>query len=172
MEFSPSNPIVQLCLRASGLDTEGKRDEAGAVLETAWNEASNDLERFLAAYFLGRYQEQMLDRLRWLETALQLALRMNDVAVNSALPTLYTDLATAHEESGDAEGAERYRERADSTPVEPSDPGPFFHGTRADLQVGEVLTAGRQSNYQSNLTMNHVYFTASVHGAGLAAALA
>ncbi len=37
---------------------------------------------------------------------------------------------------------------------------------------GDLLTAGYGSNYQSDLTMNHIYFTALVNGAGLAAALA
>jgi rifampin ADP-ribosylating transferase len=32
--------------------------------------------------------------------------------------------------------------------------------------------AGGKSNYQNNLKMNHIYFTALVDGAGLAAALA
>ena len=52
------------------------------------------------------------------------------------------------------------------------DKGPFYHGTKADLQVGDRLTAGNSSNYKSNLVMNHIYFTAMVNGAGLAAALA
>lgn len=52
------------------------------------------------------------------------------------------------------------------------DNGPFFHGTRADLQVGDLLTAGFRSNYKPEVVMNHIYFTALVNGAGLAAALA
>ncbi|WP_420831809.1 NAD(+)--rifampin ADP-ribosyltransferase [Polluticoccus soli] len=54
----------------------------------------------------------------------------------------------------------------------PSDNGPFYHGTRADLQVGDLLTPGRESNYKAEFLMNHIYFTALVNGAGLAAALA
>ncbi|WP_373287741.1 NAD(+)--rifampin ADP-ribosyltransferase [Sphingobacterium alkalisoli] len=54
----------------------------------------------------------------------------------------------------------------------PSDKGPFYHGTKANLQVGDLLTAGSNSNYKSELKMNHIYFTALVNGAGLAAALA
>jgi hypothetical protein len=50
--------------------------------------------------------------------------------------------------------------------------GPFFHGTLADLRPGELLTAGRPSNYRPEIVMNHVYFTALVDGAGLAAELA
>ncbi|HVU72706.1 MAG TPA: NAD(+)--rifampin ADP-ribosyltransferase [Mycobacteriales bacterium] len=53
--------------------------------------------------------------------------------------------------------------------AEPLDEGPFFHGTIADLGVGELLTAGRRSNYRPEIVMNHVYFTALIDGAGLAA---
>lgn len=52
------------------------------------------------------------------------------------------------------------------------DEGPFFHGTIADLRVGEFLTAGRPSNYRPEIVMNHIYFTALVDGAGLAAQIA
>jgi hypothetical protein len=52
------------------------------------------------------------------------------------------------------------------------DEGPFFHGTKADLREGELLTAGFRSNYRPEIVMNHIYFTALVDGAGLAAELA
>ena len=52
------------------------------------------------------------------------------------------------------------------------DVGPFFHGTRADLQSGDLLTAGFRSNYRPEIVMNHIYFTALRDGAGLAAELA
>jgi Rifampin ADP-ribosyl transferase len=52
------------------------------------------------------------------------------------------------------------------------DEGPFFHGTKADLRVGEFLTAGYRSNYRPEVVMNHIYFTALLDGAGLAAELA
>jgi Rifampin ADP-ribosyl transferase len=50
-----------------------------------------------------------------------------------------------------------------------SDVGPFYHGTKADLQVGDLLTAGFRSNYDNSVVMNHIYFTALPKGAGLAA---
>lgn len=52
------------------------------------------------------------------------------------------------------------------------DDGPFFHGTKADLAVGDLLLAGHRSNYRPEVVMNHIYFTALVDGAGLAAELA
>ncbi len=53
-----------------------------------------------------------------------------------------------------------------------TDEGPFFHGTKADLQPGDLLTAGFRSNYRPEIVMNHIYFTALRDGAGLAAELA
>jgi rifampin ADP-ribosylating transferase len=52
------------------------------------------------------------------------------------------------------------------------DEGPFFHGTKAALGVGDLLTAGFRSNYRPEIVMNHIYFTALRDGAGLAAELA
>lgn len=52
------------------------------------------------------------------------------------------------------------------------DEGPFFHGTKADLRVGDLLSAGFRSNYRPEVVMNHIYFTALPDGAGLAAELA
>ena len=52
------------------------------------------------------------------------------------------------------------------------DEGPFFHGTKAELGVGDFLTPGFRSNYRPDVVMNHIYFTALRDGAGLAAELA
>ena len=56
--------------------------------------------------------------------------------------------------------------------MKPLDSGPFFHGTKAELRVGDLLTAGFTSNYEDGLVMNHIYFTAISKGAGLAAEMA
>ena len=58
------------------------------------------------------------------------------------------------------------------TPRIVDDPGPFFHGTKADLRPGDLLTPGWRSNYGSQKLANHLYVTASSEGAPLAAALA
>ncbi|MFE5672738.1 NAD(+)--rifampin ADP-ribosyltransferase [Agromyces sp. NPDC056523] len=54
----------------------------------------------------------------------------------------------------------------------PLDEGPFYHGTKADLRSGDLLTPGFRSNYRPEIVMNHIYFTALRDGAGLAAELA
>ena len=50
--------------------------------------------------------------------------------------------------------------------------GPFYHGGVVALKAGDLLTAGHRSNYRPEIVMNHIYFTALVDGAGLAAELA
>ena len=41
--------------------------------DIAWSEATNDFERFIAAYYAARHQENILNKLNWLETSLQFA---------------------------------------------------------------------------------------------------
>ncbi|MFJ4170546.1 NAD(+)--rifampin ADP-ribosyltransferase [Paenarthrobacter sp. NPDC089714] len=55
---------------------------------------------------------------------------------------------------------------------QPLEDGPFYHGTRVEVQEGETLSAGFRSNYRPDVVMNHIYFTALRDGAGLAAEIA
>lgn len=54
--------------------------------------------------------------------------------------------------------------------------GPFYHGTRIQLQPGDLLTPGRASNFEAGRVSNNVYFSAALEaaiwGAELATALA
>ena len=54
--------------------------------------------------------------------------------------------------------------------------GPFFHGTKSALEVGDELVPGYGSNFQEGRVSNNIYFTALVDtaawGAELATALA
>jgi len=172
MEFNPSNPVIKLCVQGMSMEEKGKPDEANKLFLQAWNEANHDFEKYIAAYYMARHQETVHDKLKWLETSLQFALKINDVTVKSAFPSLYSNIAKCYEELNDLDNAKKNYELANSFTDKPSDNGPFYHGTKADLQVGDLLTAGYSSNCKSELTMNHIYFTALVNGAGLAAALA
>ena len=172
MEFNPNNPVIKLCIEGMHMEDNGKPGEASKLFLQAWNESTNDFEKFTAAYYVARHQANTPGKLKWLETALQFALKINNVTVNGAFPSLYSSIAKCYEELGDNDNAKRNHELANASKNKPSDPGPFYHGTRADLEVGDMLTAGFGSNYKDDLTMNHIYFTAIANGAGLAAALA
>lgn len=172
MEFNPNNKIVKLCLQGMEMEAKNKPEEAKIIFLQAWEEAANDLEKFLAAYYVARHQKDVRDRLKWFETALQFALNLNDESVKAAFPSLYINIAKCYEDLNDPDNAKKNYELAGSFTGNPADKGPFYHGTKANLKVGDLLTAGGNSNYQAGLTMNHIYFTALVNGAGLAAALA
>lgn len=103
---------------------------------------------------------------------MQCAQNINDENVKSAYPTLYENIAKCYEQLSDFDNAKRYFELSELYKGAPTDKGPFYHGTKADLKVGDLLTPGGFSNYKPGLQMNHIYFTANINGAVLAAALA
>ncbi|WP_409291614.1 NAD(+)--rifampin ADP-ribosyltransferase [Peribacillus sp. SCS-37] len=51
------------------------------------------------------------------------------------------------------------------------DRGPFFHGTKAQLQIGDLLEPNYLSNYQDKIS-NHIYFTGTLEAAKWGAELA
>jgi tetratricopeptide (TPR) repeat protein len=172
IKFDPNNFVIKLCVMGMSLEDSGNIEEATTMFNKAWQVATDDYEKFIAAYHLARQQKSITDKLKWMETSLQCALNINDNNVKSAYPTLYLNIAKCYEELCDSDNAKRNYELSNSYKGAPSDEGPFYHGTKADLQVGDLLIAGGNSNYKPELKMNHIYFTANVNGAGLAAALA
>ncbi len=56
--------------------------------------------------------------------------------------------------------------------VENHDSGPFYHGTKADLAIGELLKPGYNSNYGEGRRANFVYLTATMDAAVWGAELA
>ena len=172
MDFDPRNKIVQLCVQGIAMEGQGRSEHAINIFLQAWNEATNDFEQFIAAHFVARQQKNVKDKLQWLETALQHALKVNNSSVMSAFAGLYENIAKCYEDMGEIGYARMNNELALSYKDKLWDNGPFYHGTRADLKIGDLLKAGGASNYDPKVTMNHIYFTAAANGAGLAAALA
>lgn len=172
MEFSPFNHVVKLCIQGMGMEEQNKSEEAEKLFMQGWNEATDDFEKFLAAYYVARLQKKVYNRLQWFEIALQHALKANDDTSKSAFHTLYLKIAECYHELSDPEKVKEYNALAISVKDKIFDKGPFYHGTKADLKIGDFLTAGGHSNYKSEFIMNHIYFTSLVNGAGLAAALA
>lgn len=172
IKFDPNNIVIRLCVMGMGLEDSGNIEEASKMFHKAWNEATDDYERFIAAYHLARQEKNITDQLKWMETSLKCALNINDDNVKSAYSTLYGNISKCYEELDDSDNAKRNYKLSELYKGILSDKGPFYHGTKADLKVGDLLTAGGISNYKPELQMNHIYFTANTNGAGLAAALA
>lgn len=58
------------------------------------------------------------------------------------------------------------------TPFEVHESGAMLHGTKAALAVGDLLVAGRVSNFEAGRIMNHVYLTETLDAAAWGAELA
>ena len=57
-------------------------------------------------------------------------------------------------------------------PFEVYEAGVHLHGTKANLEVGEMLVPGRESNFEEGRVMTYVYFTATLDAAVWGAELA
>jgi hypothetical protein len=54
---------------------------------------------------------------------------------------------------------------AEPMPSNAEDSGPFFHGTKAELQPGDLLEPGYVSNFGERRKANYVYLTATLDAA-------
>lgn len=107
MEFDPNNNIVKLCAQGMDFEGQGKSDEASKLFIQAWNESTNDFEKFTAAHYVARHQKNIADKLKWDETALQLALKINDDSIQGTYPSLYLNIAKCHEDLNDFDRAKK-----------------------------------------------------------------
>lgn len=172
VKFDPFNPIIQLCISGMQFEAKGEVELARQQFDKAWAEAADDYEKFIAAYHISRLQLDIEETVKWLNRSLACAQTYDDDNVISAYPAIYLALADCYDAMSDPMNATKCRGLASQYKGAPTDLGPFYHGTKADLAVGDLLYAGGVSNYQADLKMNHIYFTANINGAGLAAALA
>jgi rifampin ADP-ribosylating transferase len=61
---------------------------------------------------------------------------------------------------------------SEPVPFQVFESGVYLHGTKAALRPGELLTPGRESNFEAGRVMNHIYFTATLDAAVWGAELA
>ena len=57
-------------------------------------------------------------------------------------------------------------------PFEIYEPGVYLHGTKATMNIGDLLLPGRESNFEQSRMMNYVYFTETLDAATWGAELA
>ncbi|MEN9871731.1 MAG: hypothetical protein RLZZ171_2723, partial [Cyanobacteriota bacterium] len=96
------------------MEEKGKPEEASKLFLQAWNEATNDFEKFISAHYVARHQKNVSDKLEWLETALQFALKINNDTVKSAFPSLYSNIAKCYEDLSTPDKAKKNYELATS----------------------------------------------------------
>jgi hypothetical protein len=96
MFIDPENPIIQLC--AQGMELEGDPSKAAAVFMEAWNRASSDSEKAIAAHYVARHQDAIAGKLLWDEKALHHAKLSEETAIRAFYPSLYLNIAKCHED--------------------------------------------------------------------------
>lgn len=107
MEFDPKNNVVKLCAQGLDMEGKGKPEDASRLFLQAWNEATNDIEKFTAAHYVARHQKSIGDKLKWDETALQLALKIDDDTIKGTFPSLYLNVAKCYEDLNDFDNARK-----------------------------------------------------------------
>ncbi|MGE0569324.1 MAG: rRNA adenine methyltransferase [Bacteroidia bacterium] len=105
MQFDPDNKIVKLCAQGMEKEAEGKIEEASELFLKAWNKATNDLEKFISAHYVARHQKSIAEKLKWDETALNIALNINDDKIKGSYPSLYLNIAKGYEDMNDLHNA-------------------------------------------------------------------
>lgn len=105
MLYDKDNKIVKLCASGMELEGSGKNEEALKLFKQAWNEATNDFEKFTAAHYIARHQPDIQNKLFWDEKALKLALKLKGHEIKSVLPSLYLNVGRCYEDLSDFEKA-------------------------------------------------------------------
>ena len=114
MEFDTNNNVVKLCAQGMSFEGEGKKEEAFKMFKQAWNEATSDFEKFTAAHYVARHQKSVIDKLKWDETALSFALKINDEKMKGTYPSLYLNIGKCYEDLNDFDNARKNYEIANS----------------------------------------------------------
>ena len=112
MDFDPNNNIVQLCAHGMELEGMGQLAKAAGIFNEAWDQASNDFEKCIAAHYLARHQETASGKLKWDQLALHHALNTNDQSIKPTLASLYLNIGKCYEDLHDPENAKKHYQLA------------------------------------------------------------
>jgi len=107
MQFDPNNNVVRLCAQGMEMETKDKPEEANKLFLQAWDEATNDFEKFTSAHYVARHQKSIADKLMWDEIALNLALKIKDEPIKANCASLYLNIAKCYEDLNDIDNAKK-----------------------------------------------------------------
>lgn len=106
--MDPDNPIVRLCVKGMEHEQNGQFAAAASHFMKAWEQSTDDLEACIAAHYVARHQQSPTDVLHWNQESLDRAMAVNDESVREFYPSLYLNLAKAHEDLGNVAEAARF----------------------------------------------------------------
>lgn len=108
MAFYSSNKIVGYC--AEGMEAEARGDIANAksLFEKAWTEAATDFEKFTAAHYMARNQEDAHEELKWNLASIHFAHMVNDDDVKPYFASLHLNTGKSYETLKDFDSAKQH----------------------------------------------------------------
>ncbi|HLO98018.1 MAG TPA: hypothetical protein VK171_05435 [Fimbriimonas sp.] len=109
--IDPSIPSVQKCLEGMRAEGAGNAEEAKRFFTEAWDLASTDYERAIAAHYLARQQPSPEEELYWNQIALDNARDVPEAA--GFLPSLLGSVGLSLEKLGKNEDAVRHFHEAE-----------------------------------------------------------
>ncbi|MEP6465096.1 MAG: rRNA adenine methyltransferase [Parafilimonas sp.] len=107
MQFDENNIVVKLCAKGMEMEANQNLEKAQELFLKAWNKATNDFEKFTSAHYVARHQKTIKDKLKWDETSLLFALKINDDNAIASYPSLYLNIAKCHEDLNDINNARK-----------------------------------------------------------------
>lgn len=117
MHFDPENKIVKLCAEGMSAEMAGEMPKAKILFLQAWEAAENNLEKFIAAHYVARHQEDADETLRWNLEAMNYALATEGETMKGHYPSLYLNIGKSYEDLGNIAEALKYYEFAQESSV-------------------------------------------------------
>jgi hypothetical protein len=105
LTLDPSNPVIAAIGRGMQAEMTGDRETARAAYDEAWNAATDDFERCMAAHYVPRLIDDPHLKLRWNEDALRHALAVGDGRVTGFFASLHACVGQSRLGVGDFPGA-------------------------------------------------------------------
>lgn len=117
MYFDPENKIVKLCADGMAAEMAGEMSKAKSLFHEAWESASSDFEKFIAAHYVARHQPDANGSLNWNLKALHHALAIEGETMKGHYPSLYLNIGKSHEDLGNTTEALEYYHLAEKNSI-------------------------------------------------------
>ena len=98
MSLDPNNVVVKLCVQGMEQEMAGRPALAKQLFTEAWEKAGSDHEKFTAAHYMARVQDTVAAKLKWDQTALDIAQKIDDTEIKGAFPSLYLNIGKCYED--------------------------------------------------------------------------
>lgn len=106
------NPVIKLCMEGTQAEFRGQISSARSLYQKAWEAVKDDYDACIAAHYVARHQDDLKEKLRWNQIALDKANAVADASVQEFYPSLFLNMGQSHELLGNLDEAKRYYDLA------------------------------------------------------------